>query len=121
MGIVLLAGEAVFTENVNLFDYRIFGIVPLIFVHTNVFPEFCQFKVSAMPSFTIMPATFCHLVFLHFFFLTFHDYFSFSYSYFWCLIILHYLFCLFSLFFACVSYAYLLYCSNNISLSISLI
>lgn len=45
---------AVSTENADLFDYRIFGIVLLAFVRTSVFPEFRQFKIfvgsSAMPA-----------------------------------------------------------------------
>lgn len=61
MGIVWLADEAVSTENANLFDYRIFGIVPLAFVRTSVFPEFRQFKVSAVSS--AMPAISCPSVF----------------------------------------------------------
>lgn len=61
MGIVWLADETVFTENANLFDYRIFGIVPFAFVRTSVFPEFRQFKVSAVSS--TVPAISCLSVF----------------------------------------------------------
>jgi len=68
LGIVWLADEAIPTENANLFDYRIFGIVPLAFVRTNVFPEFRQFKVSAVSS--TMPAISCPTVFHIFFFLS---------------------------------------------------
>lgn len=94
MGIVWLADEAAFTENANLFAYRIFGIVPLAFVRTSVFPEFRQFKVSAVSS--AMPAISCLSVFHTFLsFLSFiiHNYFSSSPS------ALHYLALFISLFF----------------------
>lgn len=121
MRIVWLADETVSTENVNLFDYRIFGIVPSVFVRTSVFPEFCQFKVSAMPSSTTPCLPFLrHSIFYTFFSSLLTTIFpslthilgvSLSYA-------IHFVFPL-SFFFVCLFLIYLY--ANNVFLSISLI
>lgn len=76
MRIVSLVDESLFTENMNLSDYRIFGIVQSIFVRTSVFSEFCQFKVSTMlsPPLSLVHHHVCHFLLFSFFTLQFFSF-----------------------------------------------